>query len=66
LTLFQTRVKVAHGHGFDFHGTEQDIFIVEPDGRYETIDASDLDTPNEKNLDQVRTVLLNKLHLREI
>jgi hypothetical protein len=51
--------------GLDFHGTGRDIYVIGPDGHYTTVDASDLSKPDYGVLQQVRSLLINKHHLKE-
>jgi hypothetical protein len=51
--------------GFNFRGTGRDIYVVGADGRYDAVDASDLKAPLPVLRDEVRSLLLNKLHLKE-
>ncbi len=49
----------------DFRGTGRDIYVVRADGRYDAVDASDLREPLGRIRDRVRSLLLNKLGLKE-
>lgn len=49
----------------DFRGTGRDIYVVRADGRYDAVDASDLREPRGQIRDRVRSLLLNKLGLKE-
>lgn len=51
--------------GFDFRGTGRDIYVVGRDGHYTAVDASDLSKPDYGILQQVRSLLINKHHLKE-
>ena len=51
--------------GFGFRGTGRDIYVVGRDGRYVAVDASDLSRPDNDILQQVRSLLINKHHLKE-
>jgi glutaredoxin len=51
--------------GLAFRAPGRDIYVIGKDGRYQAVDASDLRTPDDKILGEVRAILRNKHGLQD-